>query len=87
MRLYWIFFPIGDLRLAVETAQRILTKERMDRHLAGQSTLTSFMNIRDWYNSKKVFTLNKQDRLDDKIDKLTSMMTKLAAQRNNQNTD
>ena len=32
------------------------------------------MNIRDWYNSKKVVTFDMQDRLDDKIDKLTSVM-------------
>ena len=43
------------------------------------------MSIRDGYNSKKVVTLDTQDRLDGKIDKLTSMMTKLTAQGNNQN--
>ena len=31
MRLYWVLFPIEDLRLAVETAKRILTKEKIDR--------------------------------------------------------
>ena len=34
------------------------------------------MNVRDGYNSKKVVTFDMQDRLDDKIDKLTSMMSK-----------
>ena len=44
------------------------------------------MNIRDEYNSKKVVTFDMQDRLDDKIDKFTSMMSKLKkAQGNNQN--
>ena len=43
------------------------------------------MNIRDGYNSKKVVTFDMQDRLDDKIDKLTSMMSKLTAQGSNQN--
>ena len=28
MRLYWVLFSIEDLRLAVETAKRILTKEK-----------------------------------------------------------
>ena len=32
-RLYWILFPIEDLRQAVETAKRILTKEKIDRQL------------------------------------------------------
>ena len=35
-RLYWVLFPIEDLRQAVETAKRILTKER--------NVLTSMMN-------------------------------------------
>ena len=43
------------------------------------------MNIRDGYNCKKVVTFDMQDRLDDKIDKLTSIMSKLTAQGSNQN--
>ena len=76
--LYWLLFPIEDLRQTIETAKRILTKEKIGRQLAGQSSLTSFMNIKDWYISKKV-TFNTQDRLDEKIDKLSSMMSKLIA--------
>ena len=34
-RLYWARFPIKDLRLAVETTKRILTKVKIDRQLAG----------------------------------------------------
>ena len=41
------------------------------------------MNIGDQYNSKKVVTFDTQDKLDDKIDKLISMMSKLTAQGNN----
>ena len=29
-KLYWILFPIEDLRQAVHTAKRILTKEKLD---------------------------------------------------------
>ena len=75
---------LEDLRLAVKTAKRILTKEKIDRQLAGQSSLTPFMSIKDGYNIKKV-TFDMQDSLDDKIDKLTSMMSKLTAQDNSQN--
>ena len=78
-------FSIEDLRVAVETAKRILTKVKIDRQLVGQASLTPFMNIRDGYDSKKVVTFDMQDRLDDKIDKLTSMMSKLTAQSSNQN--
>ena len=30
-RLYWVLFPLADLQLAVETAKRILTKEKIGR--------------------------------------------------------
>ena len=43
------------------------------------------MNVRDGYNSKKVVTFETQDRLDNKTDKLTSMMSKQTAQGSNQN--
>ena len=76
--------PIEDLGLAVETAKRILTKEKRDRQLAGHSSLTPFTSIEDGYHGKKV-TFDMQDSLDDKIDKLTSMISNLTAQDNNQN--
>ena len=31
MTLYLVLFPTEDLRLAVETAKRMLTKEKLDR--------------------------------------------------------
>ena len=42
------------------------------------------MNIRDGYSSKKAVKFDTQDRLDDKIDKLMSVMSKLKAQGNDQ---
>ena len=30
-KLYWILFPIDNLRQAVDTAKRILTKEKLDK--------------------------------------------------------
>ena len=82
IRLYWVLFPIDDLNLAVETAKRILTKEKIDRQLEGQATSTPFMKVRDGYNNTtaKPLTFNMQVWLEDKIDKLTSMMRKLTAQ-------
>ena len=51
-RLYWVLFPIEDLRIAVETVKRILTKEKIDRQLSGQSTgSTPFMKVRDTHKS------------------------------------
>ena len=47
-RLYWVLLPIGNLREAVETAKRFLTKEKIDRQLTGQGS-TPFMK----FNEKK----------------------------------
>ena len=60
-------------------AKRVLTKEKIDRQVAGQSTSTSFMKVRYGYYNTKAVTFNMKDRLDDKIDKLPSMMSKLTA--------
>ena len=42
------------------------------------------MNIRDGYNNQKVVTFDTQDRLDEKLDKITSIMSKMTAQGSNQ---
>ena len=72
-----------DLRQAVKTVKRILTKEKIDRQLAGQTSLTPLMNIKEGY-SKKV-TFNTMDGLEEKIDKLTVMMGKLVTEDKGQN--
>ena len=76
-KLYWVLFPIEDLRQAVETAKRILTKEKLDRQLTCQTSTSPFMNIRD--GTDKRVSFNTRDELGDKIDKLTVMMSKLVA--------
>ena len=82
-RLYWVLFPIEDLRQAVEMAKRILMKEKI-RQLAGQSSSMSFMNIKDGYISKKVI-FGICDNLHEKIDRITSMMSKLTTWGSKQN--
>ena len=44
-RLYWVIFPLVDICQAVEIAKRILTKEKIDRQLVGQSSSTAFMKM------------------------------------------
>ena len=75
--MHWILFPIDDLRQAVETAKRILTKEKIDHQLSGQSSSTPFMSIKDNHNRRVTFDTG--DELGDKIDKLTVMIGKLTA--------
>ena len=79
-KLCWILFPIEDLRQAVETL-RILTKEKLDKQLTGQTSTSPFMSIREGANRKVSF--DTRDELEDKIDKLTVMLGRLAAKDNN----
>ena len=76
-KLYWILFPIEDLRQAIDTAKSILTKERLDKQLTGQTSTSPFMSIRE--GTDKRVSFNAKDELGDKIDKLTVVMSKLAA--------
>ena len=76
-KLYWILFPIENLRQAVDTAKRILTKEKLDKQLTGQTSTSPFMSNRE--GTDKRVSFNARDELGDKIDKLTMVMSKLAA--------
>ena len=73
-KLYWILFPIEDLRQAVDTAKRILTKEKLDKQLTGQTSTRTDRRV----------SFNPKYELGDKLDKLTVMMSKLAAKDNHE---
>ena len=60
----------------VDTAKRILMKEKLDKQLTGQTSTSPFMNVRDRTERKVLF--NTRDELGDKIDKLTVVMSRLA---------
>ena len=81
-KLYWILFPIDDLRQAEDTAKRILTKEKLDKQLTGQISTSPFMSIRE--GTDKRVSFDARDELGDKIDKLTMVMSKLAATDNHE---
>ena len=72
-----------DIRQAVEMAKRILMKEKIDRQLAGQTSSTPFMNIRDSYRKKVTF--DTTDGIEQKIDQLMLMMGKLVTEDKGQN--
>ena len=74
-------FPIEDLRQAVETEKRILTKEKLDRQLTGHTSSSPFMSIREGQNNGRV-SFDTREELGDKIDKLVVMIGKLAAKDN-----
>ena len=60
-KLYLILFPREDLRQAVETTKRILTKEKLDKQLTGQTSTSQFMNIRD--ETERKVSFNARDEL------------------------
>ena len=77
-KLYWILFPTEALRAAVDTAKRMLTKEKLDKQLAGQTSSTPFMNLRD--SQDKKISFNMHNDLEQKIDNLMIMMEKLVTE-------
>ena len=64
-------------------AKRILTKGKIDRQLAGQTSFTPFMSIKEGFSKKVTFGIT--DGIEQKIDKLTVMMSKLVMEDKGQN--
>ena len=85
-RLYWILFPIDNLRVAVETAKRVLTKEKIGRQRSGQSSTAPFMKASGENNYSSMKSCRKGvifdametiERNSDSIDKLTTLVSKM----------
>ena len=81
-KLYWILYPIINLRVAVEIAKRVLTKEKIGRQRTGQSSTSPFMKASQ--ESKRSYekgvTFNALETIEqnsDSIDKLTSLVNKM----------
>ena len=69
-KLYWVLFPINNLREAVDTAKGVLNKEKLDKQLTGQtSTATPFIKLRDTMHSGQKVSIKPQD-----LETMTSMM-------------
>ena len=67
-KLYWILFPINNLRDAIDAAIRVLTKEKLDKHLSGQMVnSTPFMKMGDTSHSGMKVLINAQDSIGEKI--------------------
>ena len=61
--------------------QRVLTKEKLDKHLSGQTvTSTSFMKMGDTSHSVKKVSSNVQDSIEERLENLMSMMYKMSVQ-------
>ena len=76
-RLYWVLFPIDNLRDAVETAKRFLTKEKIDRQMSGQSS-TPFMKLSDKKRKSVTFeTKEALERTSENMERMTVLMDKM----------
>ena len=76
--LYWVLFPIDNLREVVETAKRFLTKEKVDRQLTGWST-TLLKKLSD-RKSKKAVSLDARDVLErnsENMERMIALMDKM----------
>ena len=73
---HWVLFPMDNLHVAMDKLKRICTKERKDRQLAGQVSGTiPFMALKDEKKPKKRSVMfSKESMINDKIDKLTSLI-------------
>ena len=75
-KLYWILFPINNLREAVDTAKRVMTKEKLDKQLTGQaSNISPFMKLGDDTHSGQQRVLKPQD-----LEAISSMMYNVSLQ-------
>ena len=57
-----------------------MTKEKLDKQLTGQTSSSPFMTVRD--GTERRVSFNTRDKLGDKINKLTVVMSRLAAKDN-----
>ena len=79
-----MLYQIDDLRVVVEMAKRLLTKEQMDKK-AGQSTTSPFMQVnqgssksKDKMEKKVSFNaVETMERTTDSIERLASLMDKI----------
>ena len=75
-KLYWVLFPINNLREAVDTTKRVLNKEKLDKQLMGQASNSSpFMKLRDTMHSGQKVSIKPQD-----LETMTSMMYNMSLQ-------
>ena len=85
LQILELLYQIDNLNAVIETAKRILTKEKIDKQKTGQSSTTSFMKAsqdKSKKNKKGVTfgtleTKETKDRYSNSINKLTSLVNKL----------
>ena len=77
-KLYWVLFPIDNLRKADETTKRFLTREKINRQMTRQSS-ASFMTLNDKKGKKAVLfdARNVLERNIKNMERMTALMDKM----------
>ena len=66
--------------------KRVLTKEKIDRQLSGQSSATTpFMKVGDVQHSSKTVSFNTHDLITEQLESLTSMVYNMSVHREDNN--
>ena len=61
---YWILFPINNLQGAEDVTKRVLTKEKLDKQLSGQTANSiPFMKMGDTAHPGKKMSIKPQDSI------------------------
>ena len=65
----------------MDAAKRVLTKEKLDKQLSGQTAnSTPFMKMEDTVHPGKKMSITPQDSIEERLKNLKSMMYKLSIQ-------
>ena len=74
------------MRDAVDAVKKVLTKEKIDRQLSGQSgTTTPFMKVGDIYHLNKAVSFNMHDLIREQVESLTSMVYNMSMHKEDNN--
>ena len=85
-KLYWVLFSVNNLRDAVDATNRVLTKEKIDKQLSGQTgAATSYMNVGDVSHSSKKVSFNAYDPIREKLESSTSMVYNMSIHKEENN--
>ena len=85
-KLYWVLFSINNLRDDIAAAKRMLTKEKIDKQLSGQSgTTTPFMKEGDIPHSSMKVSFNAHNPIREQLESLTSMVYNMSVQKEENN--
>ena len=82
--LGWVIFTIINLRQAIDVAKRVMTKEKCDRKMTDQATVTPSMTVNDGHNrsnnlySNEQVTFDRHDKLYQWVDNMFNMMPMMA---------